>query len=36
MAPRRPAIFPQQWGLVLVTALVVLGGIAAVVAFLVG
>jgi hypothetical protein len=30
-APRRPAVFPEQWGLVLVTALAVLGGIAAVV-----
>ncbi len=30
-APRRPAVFPEQWGLVLVTALVVLMGIAAVV-----
>jgi hypothetical protein len=36
MAPRRPAVFPEQWGLVLVTALVVLGGIALVVAFVVG
>jgi hypothetical protein len=35
MAPRRPAVFPQQWGLVLVTALVVAGGIVAVVVFLV-
>jgi hypothetical protein len=32
MAPRRPAVFPEQWGLVLVTALLVLGGIAVVVA----
>jgi hypothetical protein len=30
-APRRPAVFPDQWGLVLVTAIVVLGGIALVV-----
>jgi hypothetical protein len=30
-APRRPAVFPEQWGLVLVTALAVGGGIAAVV-----
>jgi hypothetical protein len=30
-APRRPAVFPEQWGLVLVTALAVAGGIAAVV-----
>jgi hypothetical protein len=35
MAPRRPAVFPEQWGLVLVTALAVLGGIAVVVAMLV-
>ena len=34
MAPRRPAVFPEQWGLVLVTALTVLGGVAAVVAIL--
>ena len=27
MAPRRPAVFPEQWGLVLVTALAVIGGI---------
>ena len=36
LAPRRPAVFPEQWGLVLVTALLVLGGVAAVVALLVG
>ena len=30
-APRRPAVFPDQWGLVLVTAIVLLGGIAVVV-----
>jgi hypothetical protein len=30
-APRRPVIFPEQWGLVLVTGLVVVLGIAAVV-----
>jgi hypothetical protein len=30
--PRRPAVFPEQWGLVLVTVLVLLLGIAAVVA----
>jgi hypothetical protein len=30
-APRRPAVFPEQWGLVLVTAIVVLGGVALVV-----
>jgi hypothetical protein len=29
-APRRPAVFPEQWGLVLVTALAIAGGIAAV------
>jgi hypothetical protein len=27
-APRRPAIFPEQWGLVLVTVLVLAGGVA--------
>ena len=26
-APRRPAIFPDQWGLVLVTAIVLAGGL---------
>ena len=31
MAPRRPTVFAEQWGIVLVTALVVLGGVAAVV-----
>jgi hypothetical protein len=35
LAPRRPAVFPEQWGLVLVTSLVVLGGIAVVVAVVV-
>jgi hypothetical protein len=30
-APTRPAVFPEQWGLVLVTALALVGGIAAVV-----
>ncbi len=30
-APRRPAVFPEQWGLVLVTVLAIVGGIAAVV-----
>lgn len=34
MAPRRPAVFPEQWGLVLVTTLAVLGGFAVVVALL--
>ena len=28
MAPRRPAVFPEQWGLVLVTAAAIVGGIA--------
>ncbi len=36
MAPRRPAVFPEQWGLVLVTALAVLVGIALVVVWLAG
>src|SRR5215211_804002 len=27
-APRRPVVFPDQWGLVLVTAIVVVGGVA--------
>ena len=35
MAPRRPAVFPEQWGLVLVTTLAVLGGLAIVVVLLV-
>ena len=30
MAPRRPAVFPEQWGLILVVALAVLGGLAVV------
>jgi hypothetical protein len=30
-APRRPAIFSDQWGLVLVTAIVLGGGVALVV-----
>jgi len=30
-APRRPAVFPEQWGLVLVTALVIVFGIVVVV-----
>jgi hypothetical protein len=29
-APTRPALFPEQWGLALVTALAVAGGIVAV------
>jgi hypothetical protein len=32
-APRRPAVFPDQWGLVLVTA-IVLGGSVALVTYL--
>ncbi len=32
MAPRRPAVFPEQWGLVLGTALAVLAGAAVVLA----
>jgi hypothetical protein len=35
-APRRPAIFPEQWGLAVLTAIAVLGGGAAVVWVLVG
>jgi hypothetical protein len=35
-APRRPALFPEQWGLALVTAIAIVGGIAAVVWILVG
>ncbi len=31
MAPRRPAVFPEQYGLVLVTALCLVGGIAIVI-----
>jgi len=27
-APRRPVVFPEQWGLVLVTAMAIAGGIA--------
>jgi hypothetical protein len=27
-APRRPIVFPEQWGLVLVTAAAIVGGIA--------
>jgi hypothetical protein len=29
-APRRPAVFPEQWGLVMVTGLVIVAGFAAV------
>jgi hypothetical protein len=35
-APRRPAVFPEQWGLLLVTVLAVLLGLAIVVTLLVG
>jgi hypothetical protein len=35
-APRRPAVLPEQWGLILVTALAVAGGAAAVVLVLLG
>jgi hypothetical protein len=34
MAPRRPAVYPDQWGLILVTALVVALGIVSVVLIL--
>jgi hypothetical protein len=27
MAPRRPAVFPEQWGLILVTAMAIIGGV---------
>jgi hypothetical protein len=30
LAPRRPALFPQQYGLALVTAILLLGGLAVV------
>ncbi len=33
-APRRPAVFPEQWGLVLVTTLAVVGGLALIVVLL--
>jgi hypothetical protein len=36
MAPRRPALFPQQYGLALVTAILLLGGLAVVVWFVLG
>ena len=35
MAPRRPAVFPEQWGLVLVTVLVIALGLASLLALLV-
>lgn len=28
MAPRRPAVFPEQWPMVVVTVLVLIGGVA--------
>ncbi len=33
-SPRRPAVFPEQWGLVLVTTLAVVGGLALIVVLL--
>jgi hypothetical protein len=36
LAPRRPAVFPEQWGLVMVTALAVAVGVALVVVLLAG
>ena len=36
MAPRRPALFPQQYGLALVIAILLLGGLAAVLWFVLG
>ncbi len=36
MAPRRPAVFAEQWALVLVTAVVLVGAVAAVIGVLVG
>jgi hypothetical protein len=36
MAPRRPAVLPEQWGLILVTGLVVAGAAAAVLLLLLG
>jgi hypothetical protein len=35
-APRRPAVLPEQWGLILVTGLCILGGLAAVIFVLAG
>jgi hypothetical protein len=29
-APRRPLVLPEQWGLILVTALCIAGGLAAI------
>ena len=34
LAPRRPAVFREQWPLVIITLLVIAGGIAAVIAVL--
>lgn len=34
MAPRRPVLFEEQWGLALVTALVLVAGVAVVVVLL--
>ena len=34
-APRRPAVFPEQWGLILVTFLCIAMGVAAVVLVLI-
>ena len=34
-APRRPAVFPEQWGLVLVTTLAIAGGVALIVVLLI-
>lgn len=36
MAPRRPAVFPEQWGLLLVSALAIGAGIAVVAVWLLG
>ena len=36
MAPRRPALFPQQYGLALVTGVLLLGGLAVVLWFVLG
>lgn len=33
-APRRPAVFPEQWGLIMVTGLVIALGVLAVVGVL--
>lgn len=36
MAPRRPLLFPRQYGLALVTAILLLGGLAVVLWFVLG